>query len=673
MKFETLDQLPFDPDWYRATYNLEDYDEDLLEHFCREGWTRLYDPAPDFNTVWYLVQTSEILSASKNPDALFPRQISIQHEFPITDAEHQICQIARQILELDLFEYDWYLENNEDVAEQELSPLYHLIEFGLAEERSPGPNFAADWYRLRYLEGTANETTPALLDYLSRIDGAEPPVDELELVPVNKEQHEDLQRVLDSEAFDPDYYLQLYPDCDLTEHSVVAHYTELGWKLGYNPSSRFDTNYYLICYEDVVNSGVCPLLHFLKFGHEEARQPKYLKDEIASFPEHYPATRKKLLDPTSIQPPRSGGWMILARAALAPVETDADGNHAPADEAPLDGYPVKVFDEPTSLIGGTHFILTKSGQVLSNELFETVGNSRYSIKSPHIRWDGNPDQPPAIFLRYRRENGRFLKTGINFMHEYDANYFHFMVEVLPKLAIAQAHGISPSCPIIISKDLHKNLRALLDLANVEQRPVIELPNQQLCRVDQLINIDCGSKILDVYAEEMSADDIHIAHGPLRAIRNQVMSQIAPDKGAKPARKIYLRRGSRMRKIVNEEHLEESLLAAGFEIVSPEELSLESQIDVFSSAQTIVSPTGAGLTNVIWCNPGAHVIVLKSDHPNINLVFWQELCRLAELRLTELSGPRAYVADEKYAVHDDYFIAPEAVLGALNTPFEEASS
>jgi len=45
-----------------------------------------------------------------------------------------------------LFDADWYLANNPDVARAKLSPLIHYYRHGGFEGRDPGPEFSSSWY-----------------------------------------------------------------------------------------------------------------------------------------------------------------------------------------------------------------------------------------------------------------------------------------------------------------------------------------------------------------------------------------------------------------------------------------------------------------------------------------------------------------------------------------------
>ena len=53
---------------------------------------------------------------------------------------------TQRVAESGLFDADWYRNKYPDVANGSADPLWHFVEIGSAEGRSPGPGFDADWY-----------------------------------------------------------------------------------------------------------------------------------------------------------------------------------------------------------------------------------------------------------------------------------------------------------------------------------------------------------------------------------------------------------------------------------------------------------------------------------------------------------------------------------------------
>ena len=79
-------------------------------------------------------------------------------------------------------------------------------------------------------------------------------------------------------------------------------------------------------------------------------------------------------------------------------------------------------------------------------------------------------------------------------------------------------------------------------------------------------------------------------------------------------KIYLsRQNSKFRNIINEGDIIEFLKKESFKIIDLNSLSIIKQIDLFSKASTIVSPTGSSLTNIAFCSPGTRIIEISPKY------------------------------------------------------------
>ncbi len=89
--------------------------------------------------------------------------------------------------------------------------------------------------------------------------------------------------------------------------------------------------------------------------------------------------------------------------------------------------------------------------------------------------------------------------------------------------------------------------------------------------------------------------------------------LGPLIGKPGGRKIYIsRQFTGMRRILNEEAVRDALVERGFEIVVLGKLALAEQMAAFAEADVIISPHGAGLTNVIFCNRGTLLIEIFPD-------------------------------------------------------------
>lgn len=89
----------------------------------------------------------------------------------------------------------------------------------------------------------------------------------------------DISLVRKSGFFDIDWYIRTNPDVKAAKINPLVHYLRHGAFEGRNPSPYFDSSWYLSKYQDVSSSGVNPLVHFLRFGRFENRKPTKSPEE----------------------------------------------------------------------------------------------------------------------------------------------------------------------------------------------------------------------------------------------------------------------------------------------------------------------------------------------------------------------------------------------------------
>ena len=150
-----------------------------------------------------------------------------------------------------LFNTDYYLEQNPDVAQAGINPLLHFIIDGAREGRDPCPLFGVDWY-LDQNPDVAQAGANALLHYLTVgwKEGRNP-----------------------NPLFEMQWYLDKNPKAAEAGADPLTHYLTVGWTEGRNPNPFFDAKWYLDQNADVRDAGVEPLEHFAEQGWREGRNP----------------------------------------------------------------------------------------------------------------------------------------------------------------------------------------------------------------------------------------------------------------------------------------------------------------------------------------------------------------------------------------------------------------
>ena len=156
-----------------------------------------------------------------------------------------------------LFDARWYAQENGLKATSSLEAARHYIGRGLEADRPPHPLFSASRYRHHvHVDRGVNP----VLHYLERVR--------------QTPQHP----VSVHELFDPDFYWRTNPDVRQGGLDPLIHYLRQGWKERRNPGPYFDVTWYLGHYPDVAASGREPLTDYVMEGKSRGRRPHHLID-----------------------------------------------------------------------------------------------------------------------------------------------------------------------------------------------------------------------------------------------------------------------------------------------------------------------------------------------------------------------------------------------------------
>lgn len=80
-----------------------------------------------------------------------------------------------------------------------------------------------------------------------------------------------------SDLFDAEWYLSKYRDVADSGINPIIHFLRYGTSELRNPSQKFDTRWYLNTYNEVARSGLNPLLHYLQVGSDLGYEIKPVK------------------------------------------------------------------------------------------------------------------------------------------------------------------------------------------------------------------------------------------------------------------------------------------------------------------------------------------------------------------------------------------------------------
>jgi glycosyl transferase family 61 len=455
----------------------------------------------------------------------------------------------------------------------------------------------------------------------------------------------DLYLIRSSEFFDHDYYLKNNPDVAENGVDPALHYLRYGGFEGRKPSPEFHSGWYLETNPDVRMAGLNPLVHYLRYGQKEHRKPKPVVFKL-----------------TSVYDYSKGENCIVFEDSPEQVYM-----HRPKVEGPFLGTlnegeafcprPYVSLIKDAIIFGGESLVVLDNRLVLDDELVDF--NSReYGKKSTHIQ----PYEDGLLVTGYK-EPSLQVEEGVLLSCGHDVNYFHWLVECLPKLLLVDSLEEFKNVPLLIQAGLHTNLMVALERLNINNRKIIFVEPGSACRVDRLIFPSALSRIVDRYESTPVFNvDIVLSYKWLNKVSEILRSNT--DHSKKTWRKIFLTRRKGLRAIRNRDEVELRLLEEGFEIVELEGASLDFQIELFSQASVVVAPTGAALTNMLFCRPGTRVIIFMSNHEVTNYYFWSSLGKITDLDVVIIASERLFNLTDYYSVHDDYIVDIQTVLNEI---------
>ena len=180
-------------------------------------------------------------------------------------------------------------------------------------------------------------------------------------------------------------------------------------------------------------------------------------------------------------------------------------------------------------------------------------------------------------------------------------YYHWMLELLPKLGLLERAGIPVgSIDQVLVRDISGDWqRETLARCGVPDSKIIQTERAPHYACERALHIDlnCGINL------------------KMHRFIPQWMKHLYPvdATGAERLRLFISRPPGVRRGIANEAELQPLLDAHGFTSIAMEGLTVAQQAELLARADVVMSPHGGALTNMVFCRPGTRIIELLSRH------------------------------------------------------------
>ncbi len=244
---------------------------------------------------------------------------------------------------------------------------------------------------------------------------------------------------------------------------------------------------------------------------------------------------------------------------------------------------------------------------------------------------GPPPEQHPILRQHHLPSPHYLRgTAVALSVAGGDTYFHWMTDLLPRLALLHQAGIALSSidRFIVNSHYLPFQRETLAALGIATEQVVESRFYPHLISDRLIvpALPGWTGNPPQWACEFLQQ-----HLQPRLILEQPC-----DRPLFPAPLIYVSRArTRKRRLSNEGEVQQCLGQRGFQVVYLEALTVAEQAELFAGARAIVAPHGAGLTNLVFCQPKTPVIELFP--PNYIKVCYWALSNQVELDYYYLIG------------------------------------
>lgn len=223
---------------------------------------------------------------------------------------------------------------------------------------------------------------------------------------------------------------------------------------------------------------------------------------------------------------------------------------------------------------------------------------------------------PGFLLKYIFPTPNFFSKKsqdyILITDEWSKNYCHWLWEALTKLSILQKNH--PYATLILPKSYVKIdfVTKSLEAFGIKVKDLILINKKSYLKTPNLNFIPCINISTPGYYDFLQ----------FALVRERIISHFENDLKLNFGERIYISRSdpkkNTARKVANERELEQLLANYGFKTVYMENHSFLEQISIVSKAKIILSPHGAGITNVMFMPDNGILIELVNKK-------WSKTC------------------------------------------------
>ena len=309
-----------------------------------------------------------------------------------------------------------------------------------------------------------------------------------------------------------------------------------------------------------------------------------------------------------------------------------------------------------------------SDLIITNDGYSLYEAKDYQTISKYGEYTYNPilcDTQKYCKIRRRQSinvDKAFLLEGL-----WSWNWYHFVMQILPKIKYVSL--LPKDVPILVGGHLQGDnnfseiFRIFLSKYG-KDREVIYMQYGYMYCVKQLYTSSLQTLIIPDIKKNVKgglrAEWCLYKQSTIAFIRNTLLSEkcILND----CSQKIYIsRKNASMRRRFNEKEIINMLKDYGYLIISPEEYSVAEQVSIFNKAKCIIAASGAGLTNLLFCQPECKVIIINNYRQTVGI--FNTIATVVGANVISVNANDYEMMGDN--LQDSFTISPEKLLGAMS--------
>jgi capsular polysaccharide biosynthesis protein len=203
-----------------------------------------------------------------------------------------------------------------------------------------------------------------------------------------------------------------------------------------------------------------------------------------------------------------------------------------------------------------------------------------------------------------RKHRRFERESLVVIDDWSRGYFHWLADVLPRLVTIRERLTDL---VLLLPETYREL----DYVQASLKPF---------NLGGIEYIDPGEALIcsELLVPTQTAPSGHYNEGLIRRVGDFMSEFYASEERKFSNDRVFISRSQApKRRIRNEDEVTEVLREFNFSIVHSENLSFAEQVRLAAGARYLVSNHGAGLTNMLFMNPGSNVLELRHFSDKIN--------------------------------------------------------